>query len=341
MTDFDIPGSWTQPPGRFGPKQLINDIGFGPHNIFVRNGFTLNDRSMLETYWVEDMSGFDSADVLVSAQQNAQEDGELPDQGFYGGRTMTLTGWIQAGSYPVLMHMSRLLLNAFLGLDEKPMLITTTHLGFFENVPDYTINCRVADKPQLAAKIEASDVSGMLKRSFTIALRASTDPTFRMGTFGHVAHLSPSVTSDLGRIYPRVHPMLYNVSLDGRGYPTGTPGTTGSSLSIYNDGNWYAKPIIRFTGSMDNIVLFNATTGQYMYILGPIAPGQWIEVDVAKGTVVDQNGNSVQGRLDPSSDWMLLSGRATSSNGNNVITLAVSSFDSGADVRITWWDTTL
>lgn len=159
---------WTPAPGAYSAPGVLTDFMVGPHSLFVRNGLVLNDRTMLEGFWVEDMTGFDSADIRVSASENSQEEGEIAEPGLPGGRTMTLTGYVYAGSYLQVERLGRQLLDSFIGLAERPLVITTIAaqigipVGVF-NIPEVSIYCRPADKLMLSAKIEQSDTTGVFK----------------------------------------------------------------------------------------------------------------------------------------------------------------------------------
>lgn len=334
---------WTQPAGEFSAKAPVTALLIGPHNMFVRNGLTLNDRKKIETFWVEDLTGFESPDIRVSSQENVQQDGGIPDPGFYGERTMTLTGWVQAGSYTRVLEMSRELLDSLIGLVETPMLITTwggmlgdPSLGMF-NMPEVTINCRPADKPMLSVKIEQNDQTGIFKRSFTIALRASS-PYF-LSTDLVTEELVPTIQAQRGRIYDRTYDLAYDTTLGLDGYPT-TPGGT-NELVIQNIGNYPATPVITFDGFISSAVLRNLTTDQVMYLTDYVANGDEVTVDTLSGLITDQDGENATALFDTRSDWIRVRGTrdpatGEAHSGENVFVLEGNSFGTSAKVQITW-----
>lgn len=334
MATFD------QPPGSFADFAATDEFVVGPHSRFLFNGLTMNDRTLMETYWVTSSTGFDSPDVTVSAQPNVEETGELPDPGFYGGRTMTLTGWIQAGSYPQIIRMSRLLLNAFVGLVEQPLTLSVAEASYFTQ-PDMIINCRPSDRPQLTTDIQDNDITGLLQRPFTITLRAS-DPTFRGVTENHVT-LVPTVISSLGRGYDKSYDVGYTLLMTDDGDPNVSGGSSdaGNPITVINTGNWRASIVIRFTGAMTNIILVNETTGQMMFVAN-IDDGDWVQVDTGpNGAVVDQDGNPAGAYIDPVSDWTWLAGKLNGADGTNVLSLYVASYGVDAQLDVSWYDTTL
>lgn len=319
----------------FAPFAPSSALIIGAHNIFVRNGVTLNDRTQLECIWVEETTGFESPDVRISSQENVQEDGSLPDPGFYGERTMTFNGWIQAGTYPQVLNISRVLLDCLIGLKEVPLLITTQPESVFE-MPDVTINCRPAGRPSLATKIEASDRTGVFKRAFSFSLVASTNP-FLIATAVKSDTLTPSVVSQFGRVYPRIYDLVYETPIDGTGTPTA--GTGANTITLVNEGNWQSKPIIRFNGGVSDIILINMTNGQMLTINGSIANGDYYELNVEAGTIVNSLGQNMAEFLDTASDWMVLEGQHDGYDGTNVIVASVGSYDGAASIQFIYSDT--
>lgn len=313
-----------------------NAMMVGPHSLLRRNGITFNNRAGLECFWVEDFSGFDSADIRISAQDNTEEIGELPERGFYGGRTMTLSGWVQAGSYPRLLTMGRELLDSLLGLEEVDMIITT-QIGSIFTMADVSIACRPA-AVNLATKIEGSDITKVFKRNFSISLRAS-DPTFK-STVLHTANLVPGVVNARGRAYPRGYDLGYTVLMDSAGNPVGAAANT---ITIHNDGNWDAWPILRFKGGMSGISLTNNATGHAMSLSGSIADGEYIELntDPRDTYIVDNLGVDKSDRFIMSSDWLWLRGRRNGFSGDNVFALSVTTVSGAGGLDVRWKDTSL
>lgn len=327
-------------PGRFADFAATDVLVVGPHSRFTFNGLVLNDRTLMETYWVESTTGFDSPDVIVSAQQNVEETGELPDPGFYGGRTMTLTGWVQAGSYPQALRMGRLLLDAFVGLSEQQMMIGVAIASYLTQ-PDVVISCRPSDRPQLTTDIQQDDITGLLKRPFTITLRAS-NPTFR-GVVQHHVELVPTVISSLGRGYDRTYDVVYDLLMteDGDRSVSGGSSDGGNNIVVTNAGNWRASLIIKLAGPMTSIILVNQTTGQIMLVAN-LDDGEYVLIDTGpNGAVVDQDGNPAGALIDPVSDWMWLGGALNGTDGTNTISLYVASYGADALMDLSWYDTSV
>lgn len=322
-------------PGSFAAFDATDALLIGPHNRLTRNGIVFNDRSQLECFWVDDFTGFDAPDINVAAVDNVQEAGETPDPGFHKGRTMAMTGWVQAGSYPQLLRMGRALLDSVMDLVEMPMTISVADFGYFTQ-PPVTINCRLADRPQLATKIEQSDQTGLLRWNFTIALRAS-DPTYKGTTLKHV-ELEPAIIAIPGRPYDRVYDLTYSELMDVAGNVV--EDTDPNTLVVENLGNWRASIILRATGAMGSVTVLNETTGQAMYFTN-IAAGDFIEVNThpSAGTVRDQNGQLQSSLLDARSDWITLRPVRPGFNGSNRLILFVESYESGSKLEVWSRDT--
>jgi hypothetical protein len=315
----------------FSPRMATAALVVGSHTLFTIGDLVLNDRSSPECYWVDDPTGFETPDVLASAQQNVQEDNELPDPAFYGGRTMTLSGWIQAGSYTKILEMGRALLDSIISLEERPMLLSVAPGGLFTQ-PTVSISCRLVDKPSVSPKPQLDWMSGVLKAPFSFSMRASTDATFQSVEI-HTATIVPDSTSLLGRMYPRVYPLTYDVTLDSSGYPV-TTGTS-NTVVVSNAGNWRSYPIITFYGLLEGAQLVNAANEHKIILSSDIAHGESLTIDTKTGRIIDQAGAPAASKVDTASDWLALM------KGPNALSLMVTSFDSTGRVDISWKDTSV
>lgn len=324
-------------PGIYSAFAATSALLIGPHNRFTRNGIVFNDTTQLECFWVTDPTGFDSPDAQPTDQPNAEETGTLPDPAFHGARTMTLTGYIQAGSYPTMLNMGAALLASLVDLIETPMEISVADASYFTQESVF-INCRAADRPQITMAIQPTDVSGVIKRAFTVALKA-TDPTYTAAVENH-AVIIPQVISIPGRPYDRFYDLDYTTLMDETG--TLIDAGTVNFVMAQNDGNWDASARIRLSGPMTNITLVNQTTGQVMYF-SSIAIDEWIEIDThpTLGYVKDQNGNDADGQLGMRSDYIVIHGVRGGYDGSNKLVLYVESYDLGGQVDVYWKDTWL
>lgn len=326
--------SLPQSPGIYSPFEETDVFWVGPHSRLTRNGIVFNDRTQLECYWVDDFGGFDSPELRVTSQENVEEDGDIPDPGFLGARVMTLTGWIQAGSYPTMIKMSRALSDSLIDLVESPMEISVAEMGIFTQATTY-IPCRPTSY-NIATRNDPTDITGLIKRPFTVTLRAS-DPTYK-SIEEKSSVLVPTVTTLLGRIYQRTYPLSYTYGLDAQGYPLSS---TTNAIDVVNLGNYDAPVRLKLIGAMTSPVVVNQTTGQQMYFR-TIASGSSLEVDTSptEGMVYNEAGALSNSSMLSKSDWMVLKGAKGGFDGSNRIVLYVDSFDPSAQLQIRWNDTT-
>lgn len=136
----------------------------GLEATYEYNGLILNNLGNIDKYRILDIDGLSDADVRDARDQNPGFHGETPFESFYGGRTITITGRIEAYSLNKLRDMQEALRTAFNTLTEKTLLI---HTNDWHTTVE--INCR-----KLAAvAMKESQPDQRFFRDFQIPLRAS------------------------------------------------------------------------------------------------------------------------------------------------------------------------
>lgn len=85
----------------------------GLESVFEFNGLVINDRRSVDRYKLSSITGLDDAEVRDAREANADYDGETAFSALYGGRTITMTGEIQAGNLDYLRYMQHQLKAAF------------------------------------------------------------------------------------------------------------------------------------------------------------------------------------------------------------------------------------
>lgn len=308
----------------------------GPHSVFEYGGLVLNDRTQAECYWVDETIGFDSADLKITSYDDVQEDGEIPDFGAWGSRTMILNGYVKASSYTRLLEMGYALLNAVKKLSEEPLVIRALDSTSGYLVQDSVfIPCRMGDKPTVDMKLQAEDPYGPKRRRFSVTLKA-TKPAFLAQDESEV-EIVPEITSFLGRVYDRTYDLEYATPIDSEGNPSSGTNT----VFALNKGNYKANTIVTFYGPMSPATLANNTNGQQVKLKHALLEGQSISFDVATGLVVDENGDARASFIDSRSDYLVLEGDGDGVN--NELQLSLEDFDTdlGAKVVIAWRSTTV
>jgi len=142
----------------------------GIESVFEYNGIFLNVREWIDTYLVTTIGGLDDADVRDSRELNPGYHGETPFPGFYGGRTITLTGKVYAHTLFKLRDMQQGLRQAFADLSQElPLVFRTPNPNL-----DMLIYCKKSQAIQMA---EEQRTANHFERAFQIILRAS-NPRF-------------------------------------------------------------------------------------------------------------------------------------------------------------------
>jgi hypothetical protein len=96
-------------------------LSFGVQAFIEYNGLVLNDRHQADRIRVTNITGLDDADISDSREVIPGDDGEAAYDSYYRGRTMVMTGRIEAGSLGNLKRLERDLKAAFAPLVEAPM----------------------------------------------------------------------------------------------------------------------------------------------------------------------------------------------------------------------------
>jgi len=151
--EFALPGS-----GLAAPLSIRATLSF--------NGITINDLTTIDRYVVTSVDGFYSADIRSNSIPNPGDHGETPLNNFVGGRTMLITGYIEAHNAERLEDLTQALVSSFYSMTEKPLVLSIADID-----RDVQIMARLADKPQFSDRFDGFQ----FRRNFQLTLRA-TDP---------------------------------------------------------------------------------------------------------------------------------------------------------------------
>jgi len=154
------------------PKLLLDgDLSMPELGIQAKleyKGDIINQAGVVDRVFIKSISGLGDPDLRLVNESNPGAHGETPFDSFYGGRTLTLNGQIEAAKFSKLETMKRGLKAMFNDLTEGPLVFRTG-----DPARDVMINCR---KGQPMAMDDQQD-GFYIKRPFQIFLRAS-DPRF-------------------------------------------------------------------------------------------------------------------------------------------------------------------
>lgn len=287
----------------------------------IWNGSANNSISSLYTvvgvgadfYRILEIDGLGDPDIRDSREVNPSAHGETAFQSWYGGRTITITGRIEAGNLAQLRKMTDDLKTAFGSLDENFLYFRNTHPEF-----DAKISCRKN------APINIKEVqSGWdFRRDFQISLRAS-HPFFLSGQ-DLVAEQSFDEVVELGFFFDMDFDLVFSeyMSSDGEPIPNANP------FSIENVGNFSTYPVIRIHGPVSTPSVINVANGQVINLDTTIDSDDYYEIDTSKRTVIDSFGTNRFAQITSDSDWMVLE------SGSNLILIGGTSTDSNSRVEI-------
>lgn len=239
----------------------------GIEAVLEYNGIYLNIRSWIDTYLVTTIGGLDDADVRDSRDVNPGYHGETAFPGYYGGRTVTLTGKVYTKTLFKLRDMQQGLRQAFSGLAVELPLI------FRANDPDLDmmLYCRKSQPIQMA---DEQRTANHFERPFLVTLRAS-NPRF------------------LG--YKRLRK---NIFFTGATFD-------GIVFNVDNLGNFRAQPDIELTGPIaTGLKIINEANNETIMLTAPVPTGEkWIiSIENQRMYRDSDNANRFQ-YLDTNSDW--------------------------------------
>lgn len=140
----------------------------GIESIIEFNGVRLNDSSKKDYYSVNKIVGLFDMDIRDNRIPRPNQDGEVPQESKYSGRTITIDGEIVANTREKLLDMETALQMAFYPLEEKQLVFRTGDIR-----RDFFISCK---KTQPIDIVE-EQTGDYHKRVYQITLRAS-DPYF-------------------------------------------------------------------------------------------------------------------------------------------------------------------
>ena len=256
------PGDGFPGSGKAGPR--------GIEAVLEYNGLFMNVRDWVDTYLVTTIGGIDDADVRDSREVNPGYHGETAFIGYYGGRTITLTGKIYCKTLFKLRDMQQALRQAF-GQLESDLPLT-----FRAPTPelDMMIYCRKSQSIQMA---DEQRTANHFERPFQIILRAS-NPRFVS---------SVRKFSDLA---------FSGATFDAIGFV------------LINEGNFYAQPEIEITGpTATNLTLYNESTKKTLRLVAAVPDSETWTIDIANRRMYRRSDMANRFMyLDVNSDWMEL-----------------------------------
>jgi hypothetical protein len=108
---------------RYGYQQAPWDapLSFGLQALIEYNGYVINDRRQSDRIIVRSIGGLDDPDSSDTREAVPGDEGEFVYESLYRGRTIMLSGRIEAGSLGTLKRLERDLKAAYAPLSESPL----------------------------------------------------------------------------------------------------------------------------------------------------------------------------------------------------------------------------
>lgn len=266
------------------------------------NGLIMNVLNTIDKIRVMKIDGLADADVLDAREQNPSSDGETPLDAFYGGRTLTLTGRIEAYTLEKMRDLQQSLRMAFANVQtEYPLIFHTYGIDSFgHRVPSLRRTAQIFCRKVQPIAMTEEQVDQRFFREFMVTLRAS----------------NPRFTSYLPSIAD------YKVTV-------GVTSLTDTLIAQpENIGNFPSQPLIRLIGPLTNPILTNTRSGEFIKLVGTIPNADKWDINVRDKTILDQNGNSHFNLLTVDSDMFQLYA------GVNPINLTASGLTGNSEVTI-------
>ena len=236
----------------------------GLESEFIYNGLLLIQRAATATnftrYKINDIGGFDDADVRDAREVNPARDGEMALPAYYGGRTITFTGKILANNMDQLRRMQQNLRSAFAPLNESTLTIRNSPPQFAD--PGKFSN--VATSYPWYKWFRFSEATGVF---YTQGLTG--DSLYATSPDIQYRYTPGAITNDLASVTN--YAARFNGTADayrGGGFVASWfPCATNSKFSAEF---WYRNPIAPTIGTTSTTILTIAPFSYTLFATGPI-----------------------------------------------------------------------
>lgn len=153
---------------------------------YNNSAVVLNDLRRLDRIVVTSIGGLSGADLQANAEKNPDRDGEQPLEATYGGRTITLRGYVEAGNLDKLRSLWSYMLDGFDEPTEAPLWMRW--LGWRDQFTDSLALSDYAYDAGTGTQQIASDGTGLqptsiANKQFRIAPAKSDGTT--LGRYGY------------------------------------------------------------------------------------------------------------------------------------------------------------
>lgn len=245
------------------------------------------------------VSGLEFPEVRQGQYDNPGEHGGTVSNNLYGGREITLEGYVYAENMAQYETRRRDFLEALtLDRDENALPISRTF--YFTTMDDLALQCEVYIRRVRFKR------KNPLQARFSIDLFAPDyllySQNFQLKTITRA--------SGGGAIYPVIYPVIYDPSVGG-------------SEIVVNAGSAESWPTIFLNGPLINPIIQNDTLNRYIELMLTIPAGDQVTIDMQQKTILRGTMSVIANKTSGSKFWWL-------AKGSNLIKLFTgSSSDTG------------
>jgi len=180
------------------------------------NGLLLNNTytTSADFYRITEIGGLDDTEIRDSRESKPQQHGENVFDSYYGGKTLTLTGYFEAGNLGKLRLMHQDLKKAFADLTEKPLYLRQTYFPSTGAHGDMEIDC----KKSAPIQVREAQSTSKFKREFLITLKAGDCRFYSVDD--NTNDVTATLTfSSRGRVFQKTYNKQYAYALDINSMP--------------------------------------------------------------------------------------------------------------------------
>lgn len=292
---------------------------------FLDNGVTLNTDAILPFVDINSITGLDSAEVRVYAEDYSGNHGGHLDAFFLRPRTIILGGTVFA---PLTN------LQGFLDTLKGNFAPSTTVQPFYLKEPG--IEQRVVFVKSLGMRYVKDQSANIGTALIQITLQAPDPHIYSDNLFTPSVGLANNAVG--GRVYPRTYNRHYTATgiaalysaTYGTTYPSLAGIIPGGFIRAVNNGNAESVPIITIAGPCVNPRIENTSAGKFLRLNGNLGPGDVVTIDMFNHTILlNGTGNRRKWFSVGSSFWTL-------NPGTNYITFLADMYQPNALLTVSF-----
>jgi len=270
------------------------------------NDYQIHSNSVNIGTYIQRIQGLDFPTMRSSEYDKPGEYGGVLANQLYGGRRITITGFIEGNNIEEYEQRRRGLQNA-LGIIRDVYSIPQPITLKFTTMDDLALQTDVY------ARDFKMDVQNVLSAAFMIDLYS---PKYELSSQS-LNIQAVSVAGGGGAVYPVIYPVTYAVE-------------TGGSVTITNSGSVEIFPTIYLNGPLNNPIIQNTTNNRYISLNLTLGSSDQIIISMdSKKIILNGNQSVISNKVSGSLFWWL-------EKGENIIKLLTSSGGDTGNAQVQW-----